>query len=145
MKRMIGSLLAVVVAGSLVAASSARNSGEHSTLRSGTLHVKKECSEYTGEPGGLFCTVYSSNLKVIAVGSKIVYATADPEETDLTLYSKGAKAFGHVIINPDTGIGTVTFSGGTGPLKRFKADLVVRPIGDPAKTLYWRWDGKYSY
>jgi hypothetical protein len=145
MKRIIGSLLAVVAAGSLVAASSARNSGEHSTLRSGTLHVKKECSQYTGKAGS-FCTVYSSNLKVIAVGSKIVYATPDPgSDSDLTLYSKGAKAFGHVIIDLNTGIGTVTFSGGTGPLRRFNANLVVKPIGDPAKTLYWRWDGKYSY
>jgi hypothetical protein len=144
MRRMIGSLLAVVAAGTLGTASSARNSGEHATPRGGTLHVEKECSQYTGKPGS-FCTITSSNFKLIAVRSKIVYATADPRETDLTVYSKGAKAFGHVIVNPKTGIGKVTFSRGTGPLKRFKANLVVRPIGNPAKTLYWRWDGRYSY
>jgi hypothetical protein len=142
---MIGSLLAVVAAGSLVAASSARNSSEHPTPRSGVLHVTKECSQYTGEAGS-FCTITSSNLRVIAVGSKIVYATPDPgTDSDLTLYSRGAKAFGHVILNPNTGVGTVKFSGGTGPLRRFKAKLVVKPIGDPATTLDWRWDGRYSY
>ena len=143
MKRMIGSLLAVLAAGSLVSASSARNSGEDSTPRRGILHLKKECSEYTERTP--FCTVTSSNFKLIAVGSKIVYATPAGTESDFTIYRKGAKAFGHVIMNPDTGVGPVTLSGGTGPLKRLKANLVVRPIGDPATTPDWRWDGRYSY
>ncbi len=145
MKWILGLFLGVVAAGSLAAAGSARNSGEHSTPHSGTLHVKKECSHYTGKAGS-FCTVTSSNLKLIAVGSKIVYATPDPgSDSDLTLFSKGAKAFGHVILDLNTGIGTVTFSGGTGPLRKFTANLVVKPIGDPAKTIDYRWDGKYSY
>ena len=145
MKRTFGLLLAVVAAGSLVTASSARNGVEHSTPHSGRLHVKKECSQYTGKAGS-FCTITSSNLENIAVGSKIVYATPDPgNDSDLTVYSNGAKAFGHVIMDLTTGIGTVKFSGGTGSLKGFKAILVVRPIGDPAKTPNWRWDGNYSY
>jgi len=41
--------------------------------RSGALHVTKECSEYTGHAGS-FCTVTSSNLKAIDVGSKVIYA-----------------------------------------------------------------------
>lgn len=143
MKRILSLFLGVVVAGSLAAAGSARNSVEHSTPHSGRLHVKKECSQYTKKDP--FCTITSSNLADIAVGSKIVYATSDPSETDLTVYSKGAKAFGHVIMDPNTGIGTVKFSGGTGPLRGFKAILVVRPIGNPAKTPNWRWDGNYSY
>jgi hypothetical protein len=144
MKRILSLFLGVVAAGSLAAAGSASSSSEHSTPRSGILHVTKECSQYTGKAGS-FCTITSSNLKVIAVGSKIVYATPAGTDSDLTVYSRGAKAFGHVTINPNTGIGPVTFSGGTGPLKRFKANLVVKPIGDPAKTLYWRWDGTYTY
>src|SRR6266550_1368028 len=43
--------------------------------RSGNLHVTKECSQYTGLAGG-FCTITSSNLKQIAVGSRVVYAKA---------------------------------------------------------------------
>lgn len=145
MKRILSLFLGVVVAGSLAAAGSARNSVEHSTPHRGRLHVKKECSHYTGKAGS-FCTITSSNLEDIAVGSKIVYATPDPgSDSDLTLYSNGAKAFGHVILDLTTGIGTVKFSGGTGPLRGFRAILVVRPIGDPAKTINYRWDGNYSY
>jgi hypothetical protein len=46
-----------------------------SSPRSGALHVTKECSQYTGKPGS-FCTITSSNLKAIKVGSKVVYAQA---------------------------------------------------------------------
>ena len=141
MKRILSLFLGIVVVGSLAAAGSARNSASHS----GRLHLTKECSQYTGKAGS-FCTVTSSNLATFAVGSKIVYATPDPgNDSALTLYGKGAKAFGHVIMDLTTGIGTVKFSGGTGPLRGFKAILVVRPIGDPAKTPNWRWDGDYSY
>ena len=46
--------------------------------RSGALHVTKECSEYTGEPGS-FCTVTSSNVRPIQPGMRIVYKEAiDP-------------------------------------------------------------------
>jgi hypothetical protein len=44
-------------------------------LRSGDLHVTKECSAYTGAAGDV-CTITSSNVKEIAVGSKVVYARA---------------------------------------------------------------------
>jgi hypothetical protein len=45
------------------------------------FHVTKECSEYKGLAGD-FCTITSSNLEEIAVGSKAVYAdvSADPDE-----------------------------------------------------------------
>jgi len=46
-----------------------------SAERGGTLHVTKECSEYTGEAGS-FCTIASSNFDAIPVGSKVVYAEA---------------------------------------------------------------------
>ncbi len=101
MKRILSLFLGVLAAASLAAAGSARNSVEHSTPHSGTLHVKKECSHYTGKAGS-FCTITSSNLQVIAVGSKIVYATPDPgSDSDLTLYSNGAKAFCHVILGSE--------------------------------------------
>ena len=40
--------------------------------RSGDLHVTKECSGYTGGAGS-FCTITSSNLRAIEVGSRILY------------------------------------------------------------------------
>lgn len=43
--------------------------------RSGDLHVTKECSEDKGLAGD-FCTITSSNLEGIEVGSKVVYANA---------------------------------------------------------------------
>src|SRR5688500_15097427 len=42
--------------------------------RSGALHVTKECSEYFGRAGE-FCTITSSSLKQIPVGSRVVYAS----------------------------------------------------------------------
>ena len=56
--------------------------------------------EYTGQPGS-FCTITSSNVKAIEVGSKIVYAKApvrDPLDSDVVLDLPGPgnnKAFGH--------------------------------------------------
>ena|SRR5688500_19472108 len=43
--------------------------------RSGELHVTKECSKYTFLAGS-FCTITSSNVEAIEVGSRVVYAQA---------------------------------------------------------------------
>src|SRR5438046_1535347 len=43
--------------------------------RSGVLHLTKHCLEYTGLPGG-FCTITSSDLEQIEVGTKVFYASA---------------------------------------------------------------------
>lgn len=115
-----------------------------SAPRSGALHVTKECSEYTGAAGS-FCTVTSSNLAAIPAGSKVVYtdaAGAEGLDTDIVLYTRGANsAFGHVVLDGATGIGTVTFSGGTGQFKKFSASADVSPLGGPD----YGWDGSYSY
>jgi hypothetical protein len=60
MKRNLGLILAVAVAGAFALASQARTAA--SSPRSGALHVTKECSAYTGLAGS-FCTITSSNLK----------------------------------------------------------------------------------
>ena len=66
----------------------------------GELHVTKECSEYTGQSGS-FCTITSSNIKAIEVGSKVVYAKAAGEtslDSDIVLDLPGRgsnQAFGH--------------------------------------------------
>src|SRR5258705_10646356 len=46
-----------------------------SSAQSGSLHVTKECSEFTGNPG-TFCTITSSNLSAIKVGSRVYYDQA---------------------------------------------------------------------
>ena len=61
--------LAVTASGTVAASVSA------SSPRSGALHVTKECSEDTGLPGA-FCTITSSNIGAIEVGSRVIYLQA---------------------------------------------------------------------
>jgi len=108
--------------------------------------VTKECSEYTGLAGS-FCTITSSNVKQIAVGSRVVYARAagaTSSNTDIILYppaGRGSTAFGHVVLDFVTGTGTVTFWGGTGNLRGFHARADISYLGGPN----WAWDGTYSF
>jgi hypothetical protein len=113
--------------------------------RSGTLHLTKECSEYTGAPGS-FCTIASSNYDAIPVGSKVVYAEAATAtggiDTDIVVDTpNGDTVHGHVVLDGATQTGTVTLTGGTGELANLKADLVVAPLAEPN----YSWDGPYSY
>ena len=114
---------------------------------SGSLHVTKECSAYTGAAGD-FCTITSSNLWAIPVGSRVVYehALAYPVlDTAITLDPPGSGpvAFGHVHLDLSTGQGVATFTGGTGNLAGFSATVAVAPI--PAQAYGWTWDGTYSF
>ena len=114
-------------------------------LRTGTLHVEKECSEYTGEAGS-FCTIASSNVDEIPVGSKVVYSEAATAEggldTDIVVNTPdGETVYGHVVLDGATQTGTVTLAGGTGQLAQLAADLVVAPLAEPS----YSWDGPYSY
>src|SRR5262245_58847408 len=65
--------LALITGSSPVSASSAR---------SGELHARKECSQYTGFAGS-FCTFTESNLAAIKVGSKVFYVQADGNPTGM--------------------------------------------------------------
>lgn len=143
-KAALGLLLAAVAAGAFAAASSAVNTG--SSPRSGTLHVTKECSQYTAAAGS-FCTITSSNLG-IKVGSRVVYASAaDPTagvlDSDLVINGPGNNtAFGHVVLNLSTLSGVVTLSGGTGKFTHFHAGPIV--VACPAFP-DCSWDGPYSF
>ncbi len=75
MNRTLGLILAVAVAGALAAASQAGNRSTQHSPRYGALHVAKERSAYPGLAAQL-CTITSSNLRAIKVGSKVVYASA---------------------------------------------------------------------
>jgi hypothetical protein len=117
-----------------------------SPARSGAVHVQKECSAYTGHAGD-HCTITSSNVDAIPVGSTVWYAKdAVGASLDSDVILDPPKpgnnvAFGHCALDLATGIGTCTFSGGTGMYKRFNASVAVSPVGWPI----FAWDGTYSF
>jgi hypothetical protein len=146
-KAILGLLLAVVAVGAFAVASSAGSTGV--SARGGALHVTKECSDYHGL-AGQHCTIKSSNIPQIKVGSKVVYASAAGDPTpgqlnsDLVIDGPGNNtAYGHVVLDLSTGTGVVTFSGGTGEFKHFRARVAVSPIDPP--PYYFAWDGTYSF
>src|SRR6476619_8132325 len=63
-----------VAAGLPAATNSQQGDQDPSGPQSGALHVTKECTQYTGLAGG-FCTIPSSNLNTIKVGTRVVYAS----------------------------------------------------------------------
>jgi hypothetical protein len=141
MKKYLGLVAAVALVLPLAAVSA-------SSPRSGALHVTKECSAYTGLAGS-YCTITSSNVQAIKVGSRVVYASAvgDPTpgvlNSDLVIDGPGNNAaFGHVVLNFATQTGVVTFSGGTGEFTGFHAG----PIAVACPSLpNCSWDGPYSF
>jgi hypothetical protein len=142
MKRFLAPML--VLAAVTVSAAASALPASATAPRAGALHITKECSQYTGQPGS-FCTITSSNLESIPPGSKVVYTDAPGPttlDTDIVLYTRGANsAFGHVVLDLATGTGTVTFSGGTGQFKKFEASAAVSYLGGPN----YAWDGWYAY
>jgi hypothetical protein len=127
--------------------SGALSEDESSNPRSGALHATKDCSGFTGLAGS-FCTITSSSLKEIKVGTKILYLQPaelpTPSGSDVILYPPGrghSTAFGHCTLTPGAGRGTCTFSGGTGKFKRFSASVVVTHL----TGRNWSWEGTYSF
>ena len=139
MNRTLALVLAVAVAGIVATTGSAG-----STERHGALHVTKECSEYTGLADS-FCTITSSNLDAIKVGSRVVYLqAAGPTSLDsdvVLVVGPGNYALGHVTLDFATGTGEVRFSGGAGRFTSFHAKAAVSALGGPD----WAWDGKYHF
>ncbi len=142
MKRSFILLIAITVTGVVAGVGSA-----HATPRSGALHVTKECSQYDGTAGS-FCTITSSNLNAIKVGSRVVYAAAADLDllvlhSDLVIVGPGNNtAFGHVDLDLETLTGVVTFWGGTGVFAHFRAGpLMVACPAFPACS----WDGPYNF
>jgi hypothetical protein len=145
-KAIFGLLLIVVAGGAFAVASSAGNTG--SSPRSGQLHVTKNCRRYTLGAGS-FCTITSSNLNAIKVGSRVVYASAagDPTpgvlDSDLVIDGPGHNtAFGHVVLDLPTLSGVVTLTGGTGKFTHFHAGPIT--VACPAFP-DCSWDGPYSF
>jgi hypothetical protein len=114
--------------------------------RSGTFHVEKECSAYTGHAGDI-CTITSSTLKQIEAGSRVIYASnavGTSLDTDVLLDPPGPghnAASGHCTIDLVAGTGECTFSGGTGKFTWFHASIAVSPLGGPN----FEWNGTYRF
>jgi hypothetical protein len=109
--------------------------------------VTKECSAYTGLAGS-FCTITSSNLRQIAVGSRVVYAkalTGTTLDTDVTIYPPGQGnedvAFGHVVLSLVTRTGVITLSGGTGKFRWLRARADITHLSGRN----WAWDGAFTF
>ena len=144
MKRILSIVITAILAGAFAFAGLAPASA---SSEKGALHVTKECSLFKGNPGE-FCTITSSNLTMIPIGSRVIYleaAGATGLDTDIVLDTgPGNKAFGHVVLNLATGTGMVTFLGGTGQFRHFHAKAAVSFIGDDTHP-DWAWDGTYHF
>jgi hypothetical protein len=110
------------------------------------LHVTKDCSGAKGVAGD-FCTIRSSNVKALKVGSKIFYLQGCCKaalNSDTALYAgPGDVAAGHCLLHYATGTGLCTFSDGTGTLAGFHARVRVR--ADSSIPHLWHWDGTYGF
>ena len=140
MKRILALVLAVTATGIVATAGSAT-----ATKRSHALHVTKECGDYHGQVGE-FCTITSSNISVIEPGMRVFYfAVPGPDgvlDSDIALSSgHGGATVGHVVLDLTTAQGRVTFLGGTGRFRGFRAKARVSVDKDGV----WHWDGTYGF
>jgi hypothetical protein len=119
-----------------------------SSERHRPLHVTKECSEYTGAAGS-FCTITSSNLGRIKVGSRVYYDQPAGIPTGLVDSNvvldagNGNRAVGRCTLDLATGLGLCTFSDGTGRFAGFNARVKVSPPSEEGDD--WHWEGTYSF
>ena len=143
-------IVAIAVVASLAALTPAPSIGVASVSaarRKGDLHVTKECSQYSGAAGS-FCTITSSNLTDILVGSKVFYDQALGIPTGLLDSNvvldagDGDRAVGRCTLDLSTGFGLCTFSDGTGRFSGFQARVEVSCPGPGPECA---WDGTYSF
>jgi hypothetical protein len=138
---MLGLISVVTLVGAFAVASQARTA--YHSSQHGALHVTKECSDYHGQAGE-FCTITSSNIQAIPAGSRVFYlegAGATGLDSDLVLYAgPGNVALGHVTLSFQTATGEITFAGGTGDFRGFRAHAAVSFDG-----ALWHWDGTYRF
>jgi len=110
------------------------------------FHATKDCSGFTGLVGA-YCTIRSSNVRALKVGSKIFYvrvAGTTALDSDTVIYVKrGTAATGHCLLRFATGTGQCTISDGTGTLAGFQLRVRVRASSSIPRL--WHWDGTYSF
>ena len=110
------------------------------------FHATKDCSGFTGLVGA-YCTIRSSNVEALKVGSKIFYVQVAGKtalDSDTVIYVKrGSVATGHCLLRFATGVGLCTISDGTGTLAGL--NLRVRVTASSSIPKLWHWDGTYSF
>jgi hypothetical protein len=110
----------------------------------GELHITKDCSLDKGMAGD-FCTITSSDLPQITVGSKVFYdqpgnIPAGLLDSNVVVDAgNGNRALGRCTLDLTTGLGLCTFSDGTGQLTGFHARVEVDC------TAGCHWDGSYRF
>ena len=103
---------------------------------------RRSAPRYTGAAGS-FCTITSSSLPEIKVGSKIFYDQAGgvPKgmlDSNIVLDAgDGDRAVGRCTLDFATGLGLCTLSDGTGRLAGLHARVDVSHLGGRD----WAWDG----
>jgi hypothetical protein len=142
----VGLMLVAGFAALSLSAGVASVSASERNRRHRELHATKECSQYTGAAGS-FCTITSSNLPEIKVGSRVIYdqAAGIPAgvlDSNVVLDAgDGDRALGRCTLDFATGLGLCTFSDGTGRFTGFHARVDVSHLGGRD----WAWDGTYSF
>jgi hypothetical protein len=145
-KSVLGLATAVALLAALgfsVTAASSKNQAPRVTK---AFHATKDCSGFTGLVGA-YCTIRSSNVKALKVGSKIFYfqvASKTALDSDTVIYvNRGNVATGHCLLRFATGVGLCTISDGTGRLAGLR--LRVRVTANASIPKLWHWDGTYSF
>jgi len=145
-KSVLGLATAVALLAALgfsVTAASSQNQAPRGTK---AFHATKDCSGFTGLVGA-YCTIRSSNVKALKVGSKIFYfqvASKTALDSDTVIYvNRGSVATGHCLLRFATGVGLCTISDGTGTLAGFR--FRVRVAADTSVPGLYHWDGTYSF
>lgn len=142
------SVLGLATAVALLAALGFSVPAASSQNQAGTkaFRATKDCSGFTGLVGA-YCTIRSSNVKALKVGSKIFYVQAARKtalDSDIVIYVKrGSVATGHCLLRFATGVGLCTISDGTGTLAGL--NLRVRVTASSSIPKLWHWDGTYSF
>ena len=145
-KSVLGLATAVALLAALGFSVTAASSQSQSPRGTKEFHATKDCSGFSGLVGA-YCTIRSSNVKALKVGSKIFYvqeAGKTALDSDTVIYVKrGSVTTGHCYLGHATGVGLCTMSDGTGTLAGFR--LRVRVRASSSIPALFHWDGTYSF
>lgn len=145
-KSALGLAAGVGMVAALVFSVSAAGSQNAASPGTRPFRATKDCSGFTGLVGA-YCTIRSSNVKALKVGSKIFYVQVAGQtalDSDTIIYvRRGSVATGHCLLRFATGAGLCTISNGTGTLAGFHAR--IRVTADSSIPKLWRMDGTYGF
>jgi len=111
------------------------------------LHMMKDCTAFSGVPGGS-CVITASNLPQIPVGGLLTYfgpELANPMFASSSVVlnaGDGNLAYGWCMVSNATAIGMCTFWAGSGTLAGFNAIVDVTLDADSGR---FHWDGTYVF